>query len=279
MAKDAQTQLVVLVTGASAGIGRETVRLLLEAGHAVWASARNPKKVADLVSVGARAVALDVENESSVKKAPATILKRDGRIDVLINNAGYGSYGTVEDVPLDEARRQFEVNVFGLARLTQLVLPGMRERGSGRIVNIASIAGHVSVPGGAWYHASKHALVAITDALRMETRPFGIRVVMVKPGLVKTDWSRIALESMERYSGRGAYARLVSAMKDFFGKGGTSVHKVARVVVRAALVRRPPVSWAVPFEAKAILFFRRIFPDRMVDAVMQHRLKFRKEKK
>jgi NAD(P)-dependent dehydrogenase (short-subunit alcohol dehydrogenase family) len=273
MAGRTEDGLVVLVTGASAGIGRETVRLLLAQGHRVWASARNPKKVADLVAAGAYALTLDVENDLSMKKAVASIIKKHGRIDVLVNNAGYGSYGALEDVPLSEARRQFEVNVFGLARLTQLVLPSMRAQGSGRIVNIASIASHVSAPGGSWYHASKHALLAISDALRMEVRPFGIRVVTVKPGLVKTDWSRIALKSLKRYSGRTAYAGLVSIMQGLFASGGASLEKVARVVVRAALARRPACAYTVPFSASVILFLRRVLPTGIFYKGMQGRTK------
>lgn len=267
---------VVLITGASAGIGRETARILLAAGHVVYATARDPKKVADLARAGARTLALDVENEASIRKAVATIAKKEGRIDILVNNAGYGSYGAVEDVPLEEARRQFEVNLFGLARVTQLVLPLMRARKSGRIVNIASIAGRFSVPLGAWYHASKHAVEAFSDALRLETRQFGIRVVIVEPGLVATDWIRIARDGLLRTSGQTAYGELAETMAPFFGAtGATEVRGVARIVARAATKRRPPARYAVPAKAVFLLFCHRFLPDWLQDRVIRRQFGIR----
>ena len=176
---------VVLLTGASSGIGYDVAPLLVRYGYIVYGAARRVEKIEELASEGVKALSLDVTDEASMEAAVQQIIDAEGRIDVLINNAGYGSYGAIEDVPIDEARRQFEVNLFGLARLTQLVLPHMRARGSGRILNISSMAGRITSPLGAWYHATKYALEAFSDALRMEVEEFGIDVVIIEPGGIK----------------------------------------------------------------------------------------------
>ncbi|MCY4632312.1 MAG: SDR family NAD(P)-dependent oxidoreductase, partial [bacterium] len=167
---------IILITGASAGLGRETAVLLAEQGHTVYAGARRADRMADLAEVGITAVAMDVTTAGDTERAVNQVIEAEGRIDVLINNAGFGLYGPVEDIPLDDARYQFEVNIFGLAHLTQLVLPHMRAQGSGRIVNISSMVGKVFTPLGAWYIATKHALEGWSDCLRLEAAPFGIQV-------------------------------------------------------------------------------------------------------
>ena len=172
---------VVLLTGASSGIGYDVAPLLVRYGYTVYGAARRVEKIEELASEGVKALSLDVTDEASMEAAVQQIIDAEGRIDVLINNAGYGSYGAIEDVPIDEARRQFEVNLFGLARLTQLVLPHMRAQGRGRILNISSMAGRITMPLGAWYHATKYALEAFSDALRMEAEEFGIDVVIIEP--------------------------------------------------------------------------------------------------
>lgn len=177
---------VVLLTGASSGIGYDVAPLLVRYGYTVYGAARRVEKIEELASEGVKTLILDVTDEASMEAAVQQIIDAEGRIDVLINNAGYGSYGAIEDVPIDEARRQFEVNLFGLARLTQLVLPHMRAQGSGRILNISSMAGRITSPLGAWYHATKYALEAFSDALRMEVEEFGIDVVIIEPGGIKT---------------------------------------------------------------------------------------------
>ena len=196
---------VVLVTGASAGIGKSIVRQLLSDDWIVYGAARRVEKMADIQSEGAKTLLLDVTDEDSMQAAVKTMLDTEGHIDALVNNAGYGSYGALEDVPIIEAKRQFEVNVFGLIRLTQLVLPSMREARLGTIVNISSMGGRIWMPIGGWYHATKHAVEVLSDTLRMETRPFGIRVVVVQPGAIQSEWSGIAASTLLEHSKNSVY--------------------------------------------------------------------------
>lgn len=187
---------IALVTGASSGIGEATVRQLLGDGYIVYAAARRIERMVSLAEAGARIVTLDVTDDVTINATIRRIESEAGRLDVLVNNAGYGSYGALEDVPLDEARRQFEVNLFGAARLIQLCLPMMRAQRSGRIVNITSIGGKMWEPFGSWYHATKFALEGLSDCLRMELKPFGIDVIVVEPGAIRTEWGGIAHESL-----------------------------------------------------------------------------------
>ena len=196
---------VALVTGASSGIGEETARLLHEAGFTTYAVARRVDRMAGLADAGVHTFAMDVTDDASMTAGVLRVLDEQGRVDVLVNNAGYGSYGAVEDVPIEEARRQFEVNVFGLARLTQLVTPTMREQGSGRIINVSSIGGKFYEPLGAWYHATKFAVEGFSDSLRLELAPFGIHVVIIEPGPIITEWNTISRDSLTEVSRGGAY--------------------------------------------------------------------------
>ena len=264
---------VALVTGASSGIGEETVKGLLSAGYIVYAGARRIDRMQPLVAGGARVLHLDVTDDASVNAAVKTILSEAGRIDLLVNNAGYGSYGALEDVPLDEARRQFEVNIFGLARLTQMVLPTMRAQHSGRIINVSSVGGRLGQPFGSWYHASKYALEGLSDSLRMELRQFGIDVVIIQPGAIISEWNRIAREGLIRYSGDGAYSYTARAYARFMEKASSSripsqPTVVAKTIVKAALVRKPKTRYATGGGAKVVLFLRRVLSDRMFDALM-----------
>src|SRR5215213_4664082 len=195
------TRRVALVTGASSGIGEETVKGLLAAGHVVYAGARRIDRMQGLAAGGAKVLALDVTQDASMTAAVDTVLREAGRIDTLVNNAGYGSYGALEEVPLDEGRRQVEVNLFGLARMTQLVLPTMRAQKSGRIINVSSIGGKFGEPFGCWYHATKFAVEGLSDSLRMELHPFGIDVVVIQPGAIVTEWNTIARTGLLAYSG------------------------------------------------------------------------------
>jgi short-subunit dehydrogenase len=201
------TAKVVLITGASSGIGKEAARTLKKTGSVVYGAARRSEMMKDLESDGIRVLQLDLTDEDSVEACVKSIIEREGRIDILVNNAGYGSYGAIEDIPISEARRQFEVNLFGLARLTQAVLPSMRAKRFGRIVNISSIAGKIYTPFGGWYHATKFALEGFSDCLRLEVEPFGINVVVVEPGGIKTEWGTIAAEHLRKTSGSGAATR------------------------------------------------------------------------
>ncbi|MCM2268068.1 MAG: oxidoreductase [Elusimicrobiales bacterium] len=266
----------VLITGASAGIGYAAAELLLREGWTVYAGARRTEKMRPLEALGARVLRLDVCDEASLCGAVKEILSA-GPLDALVNNAGYGAHGAVEDVPLAEARRQFEVNLFGLARLTQLVLPGMRARGAGRIVNISSIAGKVTMPTGGWYHASKHALEAYSDALRLETAQFGVQVVLVEPGPIRTEWDNTALVNLEKYSSGGVYGPLVKRVTERFRAGYRSgapgPEAVAQVILRALNARRPPARYAVPFKAALIIFLKWLLPDAVWDWGIRKALK------
>src|SRR6184192_1677198 len=198
----------VLITGCSTGIGRATAEHLAGRGHTVYATARRPESIADLAQQGCRTLALDVTDEESMRAAVAAVEEAEGAVGALVNNAGYSQSGAIEDVPMEQVRRQFETNVFGLIRMCQLVLPGMRREGSGRIVNLSSMGGKLVFPGGGVYHATKHAVEAISDALRFEVRGFGIGVSIIEPGLIKTEFGHAAVDSMEGVqTGDGAYAR------------------------------------------------------------------------
>jgi NAD(P)-dependent dehydrogenase (short-subunit alcohol dehydrogenase family) len=197
---------VALVTGASSGIGEATALELAKAGYTVHAAARRVERMNHLTESGIRPISMDVTDDSSMQAAVEKIIADTGRIDVLVNNAGYGSYGALEDVPMDEARYQFEVNVFGAARLTQLVLPHMRKNRSGKIVNITSMGGKIHTPLGAWYHATKFALEAISDCLRLELKPFGIDVIVIEPGGIRSEWADIAADKVRAVSSDGPYA-------------------------------------------------------------------------
>ncbi|OGS12099.1 MAG: short-chain dehydrogenase/reductase [Elusimicrobia bacterium RIFOXYA2_FULL_58_8] len=268
---------IVLVTGASSGIGRAAAELLLRSGYTVYAAARRMDKLRELEPLGAKILFLDVADEASAGNAVEAVLRAEGRIDVLVNNAGYGAHGAIEDVPMAEARRQFEVNLFGLARLTQLVLPAMRRRGCGRIINISSIAGKITTPLGGWYHASKHALEAYSDALRLETGQFGIKVVLIEPGPVKTEWDNTALVNLDKYSGSGVYGplvrRLTGRFRAGYRAGAPGPEVVAAVILRALRSRCPSARYAVSFHAKAILFIKWLLPDRLLDAAINFLLK------
>ena len=267
---------VALVTGASSGIGAATARRLARAGLTVYGAARRLDRFAELAADGVRAVELDVTSDDSMTAAVDHVLSEAGRIDVLVNNAGYGSYGAIEDVPMAEARRQIEVNLFGLARMIQLVVPGMRGRGGGTIVNITSIGGKITTPLGGWYHASKFAVEGLSDALRTELAPFGIDVVVIEPGGIATEWGDIAMESAKAASGDGAYAERVAAasaaMEGPIAQRGSDPDVVARTIERAVTAGRPRTRYAVGFMAKPSLIARRVLPDRAMDWIQTRML-------
>ena len=265
---------VALVTGASSGIGEATVRCLLADGHVVYAGARRTARMQPLADAGARLVPLDVTDDASMLAAIETIRAAQGRLDVLVNNAGYGSYGALEDVPPQEGRRQFEVNVFGLARLIQLALPMMRAQRSGRIVNVTSMGGKIHEPLGSWYHATKFAVEGMSDCLRMELAPFGIDVVVIEPGAIRTEWSGIARQSLMDASGHGAYAEQAAAhaaMLDASYRTGMASppEVVARTIRKALRARRPRTRYATGGGAAMVLWLRKWLPDRGFDALMR----------
>ena len=264
---------VALVTGASSGIGEDTAHKLRALGYIVYGAARRTDRLQALTADGIRPLAMDVTDDASMSSGVNRILEETGRIDVLVNNAGYGSYGAIEDVPINEARRQFEVNVFGLARLTQLVAPHMRAQGSGTIINISSIGGRLTTPLGGWYHATKYAVEALSDALRMELRPFGIDVVVVEPGGIRTAWWAIAADHLEATAEGSAYATQVKAVagsvrSESYQRRYSPPEVIARAIGKIVTARRPRTRYAVGFMAKPLIAARRILPDRAFDRLI-----------
>jgi len=258
-----------LVTGASSGIGEETARRLQELGYTVYGAARRT----DRLEEGVRPLAMDVTDDASMTAGIARIIEETGRIDVLINNAGYGSYGAIEDVPIDEARRQFEVNLFGLGRLVQLVTPHMRGQKSGTIINISSMGGRLTTPLGGWYHATKYAVEALSDALRMELKPFGIDVVLVEPGGIRTEWAGIAADHLEETAEGSAYSDQIRAVAGSMRNESVQRRQsppsvIANAVERIVTARRPRTRYAVGFMAKPLITARRVLPDRAFDRVI-----------
>lgn len=263
------------------------------AGLRVYATARSAAALRELAGCGIQTLALDVTDEASITHAVATVEADAGAIGVLVNNAGYGLYGPVEQQPMTEIRRQFETNVFGLVRLTQLILPGMRRHHRGRILNISSMGGRATLPGGAFYHASKYAVEAISDALRMEVAQFGIRVVLVEPGPVNTPWNEIAAASMataipgdatasphgpgSASAGNDPYAAYKTAVSASFaasqtgllGRLGSTADDIAAVITRAATARRPRTRYLINPVAKGVVALNRTLPGRAYDAVMR----------
>ncbi|CAK1228841.1 oxidoreductase [Fructobacillus evanidus] len=266
---------VILVTGATSGIGHQTSQLLAEQGHIVYGAGRRVEKLADLEKVGVQPLKLDLTDEESCRQAVETILADQGRIDVLINNAGYGSYGAVEDVALEEAKRQFNVNLFGLAQLIKLVLPTMRKQQSGRIINVSSMAGRMASYFGAWYHATKFALEGFSDSLRMELKPFGIDVVLVEPGLIKTDWGLIAADHLASSAAGGPYERAArqtagGMKKQYQGRLLSQPILIAKTLVKIVNQKQPRARYLLGFAAKPLVFLRTILPARWFDALMRH---------
>jgi len=266
---------VVLITGASSGMGRETAIFLAKNGYIVYAGARRIEKMADLKEDAIHTIALDVTVETNMKDAVDRILLEQGRIDILINNAGYGAYGAVEDVPLTVAQRQLDVNLFGAARMIQLVLPAMRSQKSGFIINVSSIGGKFATPFGGWYHASKFALEALSDSLRNEVRQFGIKTVVVEPGGIQTEWGQIAFGSMTATSGKGAYQTMVE--KTVSKVGGINDHAspaliIAKLIYRILNTKTPKARYAAGFMAKPMLFLRKTLSDRMMDRLIMSQM-------
>ena len=270
----------VLITGCSSGIGRAAALSLHNAGFTVYATARRTETLTDLSDRGLRTLALDVTDEQSMTTAVATVEADAGPVAVLINNAGYGLYGPVEQLPMAEIRRQFETNFFGLVRLTQLVLPGMRRRGRGRILNVSSMGGRITLPGGAFYHASKYAVEALSDALRMEVAQFGIDVVLIEPGPVKTPWNDVAAGSLSTAGAAAngdAYREYKAAVGasfgrvqgGLFGRLGSTPEDIAKVITQAVTARRPRARYLINPVAKSLVAMNRVLPARAYDSMLR----------
>jgi NAD(P)-dependent dehydrogenase (short-subunit alcohol dehydrogenase family) len=288
---DSTTSRAALVTGCSSGIGRATAERLAASGWTVYATARKPETLSELEARGCRTLALDVTDEGSMRDAVAAVEGEHGAVGALVNNAGYSQSGAIETVPMEKVREQFETNVFGLVRLCQLVLPGMRAARGGRIVNLSSMGGRLVFPGGGFYHATKYAVEAISDALRFEVKGFGIDVILIEPGLIRTSFGTTAAggvseagqgeRSGDEASGRGSgdyaqfNAHVAAATEGIYESGGPIARlggppeAVAKVIDKALAAKRPRARYTVTPSAKVLIANRAVLPDRAWDALMR----------
>ena len=268
----------VLITGCSTGIGRATAAHLAASGWRVYATARRPESIQDLAGRGCRTLALDVCDEASMRTAVETVERAEGAVGVLINNAGYGQEGAFEETAMPDIRRQFETNVFGLIRLTQMVLPGMRRQHWGRVVNLSSMGGRLTLPGGAFYHATKYAVEALSDALRFEVRPFGVDVIVIQPGPIRTQFGDTAIAAVKRVESAGSpYAefnqvlaeKIREAYEGPMGRLAAEPEAVARVIERAITAEKPRTRYVITFAARFMMALRRWLPDRAFDGFLR----------
>ncbi len=267
---------VALVTGASSGIGYDTAIRLVKAGYMVYGAARRTDLLGKLAAWGAKGVSLDITNQESIKNCVEEIINAEGRIDLLVNNAGYGLGGSIEDVPLEEAKNQFEVNVFGLAQISRLVLPYMRKQGEGRIINISSMAGRFSSPFLGWYHASKYCVEALSDAMRLEVMDFGVKVILIEPGLIQTNWGKIAADNIKKFSGNTDYSKNANSTAKFYEENYNPQNKkasdpsiISKTVVKAATAKNPKVRYLIGAYAKPFVFCKNFFSDKFFGNTMK----------
>lgn len=271
-------QKVVLITGTSSGIGFASLKKLVSDGHTVYGTVRSKKDFKAITEAGGKPLIMEMTDYGSIEKTVKQIIQNEGKIDVLFNNAGYGLYGTVEDVPLEAAKHQFEVNLFGLAKVTQSVLPHMREAGQGTIINTSSMGGKIYTPMGAWYHATKHALEGWSDSLRLELKQFNIDVVIIEPGGIQTAWSQTAIDNILKYSRSGAYQQFAKnvADKTFEGYNNKTMSPpsvVAEVVAKAVASKGPKTRYPVGKFARRAIFARKFFGDRVFDWLITRSVK------
>lgn len=269
---------IALVTGASSGIGKETAKKLVKEGLIVYAAARRVELMHDLEAMGATIIKMDITREEDIVSAVTAINLKHGGVDILVNNAGYGVFGAVEEITLQDARRQFEVNLFGLASLTQKVLPYMRARKSGTIVNVSSFVGKVYTPMGAWYNATKHALEAWSDCLRIELNQFGIDVIIIEPGIIKTEFDEVVSIPLIQSSGKSDYApmtnSLAAALKKLYHEGkASSASVVSEVIAQAINSKKPNPRYTAGYLANKMIFLRWLLNDRIFDKVSLSLLK------
>ncbi|WP_318677906.1 oxidoreductase [Treponema sp.] len=262
---------VALVTGASSGIGLDTCLRLIQKGYTVYGAARRIELMKEIEEKGGNILRLDLCDEKSIEECVKTILDKEGKIDVLVNNAGFGLGGGLEDVPIADARNQFEVNVFGLISLTQKVLPSMRNQRSGKIINISSMAGRFATPFSGWYHGTKYCVEALSDSLRLEVAPFGIKVVIIEPGLIQTDWGVIHGKNIRKYSGSTAYKTNANLVADYYearyvkNKKLSPASVIAKQIVKASEAKHPKRRYIAGTLAKPYIFFKWLLSDRLFD--------------
>ncbi len=265
---------VALVTGASAGMGKEFAKALIAEGMVVYTAARRVEQMDDLKAAGAIPLKMDITNEEQVQALVARIENDHGGVDVLINNAGFGMFGAMEDTSIDDARYQFEVNIFGLARLTQLLIPSMRGKKAGTIINISSMGGKVYFPLGAWYHATKHALEGWSDCLRVELAQFGINVVVIEPGAINTEFSDVMSGPMLERSGNTVYSKLANKLAESIEttvnntSASTNPQVITNLIIKAVRAKKPKTRYAAGLYAKPMMFIRKWFGDRVYDKML-----------
>lgn len=266
----------VLVTGASSGIGEATVIYLAQNGYRVFGAARRIEKMQGLKKYNIQPIAMDVTNDDSIVHGVDQIIKEAARIDILVNCAGLGSYGALEDVPIQEAKNQMEINLFGVARLTQLILPQMRKNKSGKIVNISSVGGKVGLPMGSWYHASKFAIEGLSDSLRNEVKQFGVDVIVIQPGGTKSEMTDIGAADLMRVSGRTDYKDLAIRLEKVYtemSKEAANPNVIAKLIKKAIEATNPKTRYIGGTMAKPMLLMRKLLSDKLFDRLLMSQLK------
>ena len=267
---------VALITGASSGIGLETSLSLLKKGFTVYGAARRLSLMKKIEENGGTILYLDLTDDDSIQTCVKTIIEKEGHIDVLVNNSGYGLGGSIENVSIEQAKNQFEVNVFGLIRLTQLVIPHMEKSSSSRIINISSMAGRFSSPFLGWYHASKYAVEALTDSLRLELSSLKIKAVLIEPGLIKTPWGTIASDSIKENSKNTIYENDAQNVSKFYEKNyslqngsASNPSVISNAIIRAVCAKNPKTRYSVGKYSKLFIFTKKILPDRLFDFLVK----------
>lgn len=268
---------VILITGASSGMGKETAKKLIQEGHSVYPVARRVEQMQDLKSLGGYPLQMDVTVEEDIQRVVDTIINKEGKIDVLWNNAGYGLYGAVEDVPLAEARKEMEVNVFGMAAMTQKVVPFMRKANTGLIINTSSMGGKMYFPMGAWYHASKHAVEGLSDCLRLELKPFNIKVVVLEPGFIATEFGAVLIENFSKISSQSAYTSMMHKIiegtrKAAQGSGSSKASVIADAISKIVNSNHPKTRYRVGKFAKPMVWMRTYLGDRLFDKIVMSQM-------
>ena len=271
-----ENKKVILITGASSGMGKSTAQDLIKAAHIVYCVARSVDKMKDLEMLGGHVMKMDVTDEENIDSVVKKIIEEQGRIDVLWNNAGYGLYGPVEELPMERVQQQFEVNVYGVARLTQKVLPYMREKRDGLIINTSSMGGKIYTPLGAWYHASKHAIEGYSDCLRIELKAFNIKVVVLEPGVIDTGFTQGVRDNFSFESKNGPYKEVVNAYikaMDNPPMKGSNPKVISKTVQKIINARKPKTRYVAGQGGKFLIALRNIFGDRVYDALMYSQMK------
>ena len=274
---------VILITGASSGIGKDTAISLIKYGHVVYGAARRLEMMQDIIQAGGHAIKMDILKERNIDDVVNQIIKEQNRIDVLINNAGYGLWGAVETISIDEAKRQFDVNIFGLAYLTKKIIPFMREQKSGKIINMSSMGGKVYTPFGAWYHATKYALEGWSDCLRIELKSFGIDVILIEPGVIKTEFQDVMMDSAVERSIGTPYEKKLKALEkatqEMYTRGiGSPPSTITKLIIKAINSHNPKRRYVGGLFAKPMLFIKKWFGDKMYEkAIMSQIKKAKKE--